>query len=653
MEAESRISINSLFKQCLEKLQKLLNSIPDERSDASLTVQDDLGRLRVWIGNFGAHRKPTDRLSLDHRLREAPDLHREVCNHINDISEAIQAAIPLLSQNLSKPPSNENLLGIGQISLESRPEDINSGSESSDSDSDEFWDQIRAENDIHSELDEYLQDIRFTISSLYKFSLTLQNPAHRDLTSRASRIDLSHFEFYDIQHVSDKFNLSTDSVLAQRLGRANTKRRQLLAYYKEHVGKISRHLDIVVAKAIEMPMDLPKDKEIFKAPQSISTKWTQDTTVSTIIPLEIDSRSDSARTKFSVTSSATGDQQIPLMPPPPHQHPESDAGKIPFFCPYCHQTIQLENMDQDWDYHVYSDLRPYICTFAGCIKPDQIYDSYTEWSEHERQQHRREWFCNLCSTNYQSGQSILLHFGEAHGEAVPEEQRQALVQLSERAVSSPQQCPLCTKSPISNPRRYQEHLARHLQQLSLFALPRLDSKEADGISRDGASDESNRPLAFDDEDHQSLRSTPSQDSLPVERTPSPRLDSTFVLPIGGIGAKNDDMTEEPLGKEDRLVDLNDTKNLGSNKEDSVLNLQGLAKLYWRQANLEKTESLLIQVLRIRQETLGADHKDTLSSTEDLALLEHVRSRLQYAESRLMPVTETRQPNFGLDNACNP
>lgn len=93
MNPERDPSISSLCALCICEFHALLASIPNEKAETRLKVQDDLGRLRVWIGNFGAHRKQTDRLSLDHRLREAPELHQEVRNHINDISEAIRGGI--------------------------------------------------------------------------------------------------------------------------------------------------------------------------------------------------------------------------------------------------------------------------------------------------------------------------------------------------------------------------------------------------------------------------------------------------------------------------------------------------------------------------------------------------------------------------------
>lgn len=94
------LSISSLVLRCFKDFQTLLSALSTqhELSGPRSKVSEELGRLRVWAGNFGAHRKQTDRLSLDHRLREAPDLHRGVRNHLNDLSETIQeGTIPKIS----------------------------------------------------------------------------------------------------------------------------------------------------------------------------------------------------------------------------------------------------------------------------------------------------------------------------------------------------------------------------------------------------------------------------------------------------------------------------------------------------------------------------------------------------------------------------
>ncbi len=82
---------------------------------------------------------------------------------------------------------------------------------------------------------------------------------------------LHHFKFYDIQ-VRNKFGLATDSELAQRLGKANTKRRQLLAYYKNHSDKVSKYINVTLDKAVSAPQDrVESQSEHQEKPPTIST----------------------------------------------------------------------------------------------------------------------------------------------------------------------------------------------------------------------------------------------------------------------------------------------------------------------------------------------------------------------------------------------
>ncbi|KAJ5768753.1 hypothetical protein N7520_003312 [Penicillium odoratum] len=132
--------VDIFLKLCFQNFLELLEDIPEEMR---LTVQDDLGRFRVWVGNFGGHRNPMDRLSLDHRLREAPELRCEVQNHITDISEGILAAGPLSLNwgSRTKLPTSKPSSG---------PE-YDAGSDSDDSESDlEFWEQVKEDNQNYS-----------------------------------------------------------------------------------------------------------------------------------------------------------------------------------------------------------------------------------------------------------------------------------------------------------------------------------------------------------------------------------------------------------------------------------------------------------------------------------------------------------------------
>jgi hypothetical protein len=84
---------------------------------------------------------------------------------------------------------------------------------------------------------EAVKEIGNVITCLYRLSITIQSPASRERLERMERIDMSHFERFDIEHFGNKYHL-VEAYLIERLRKANTKRRQLLKYHKEHHEKI-------------------------------------------------------------------------------------------------------------------------------------------------------------------------------------------------------------------------------------------------------------------------------------------------------------------------------------------------------------------------------------------------------------------------------
>ena len=101
-----------------------------------------------------------------------------------------------------------------------------------------------------SELENLMLDTTHIITCLYKFSITIQNPAPKERRHKIALIDVSYFEHWDIKHINEKFGqvdpqnkFRVAEYLTRRLGKANTRRRQLLKYYESHHKTISRHID--------------------------------------------------------------------------------------------------------------------------------------------------------------------------------------------------------------------------------------------------------------------------------------------------------------------------------------------------------------------------------------------------------------------------
>ena len=82
-----------IFAQLVRLLDNpdALASIVSEDRDTSAigpAIRDDCGRFKVWAENVGAHRG--DRLSLDHRLREATRMQHMVVRLLEDLITALR-----------------------------------------------------------------------------------------------------------------------------------------------------------------------------------------------------------------------------------------------------------------------------------------------------------------------------------------------------------------------------------------------------------------------------------------------------------------------------------------------------------------------------------------------------------------------------------
>jgi hypothetical protein len=122
--------------------------------------------------------------------------------------------------------------------------------------------------------------------------------------------------------------------------------------------------------------------------------------------------------------------------------------------------------------HVFSDLQPYICTYSDCQLHEYFFDNLDDWFRHESRTHRVEWFCNTDShPSFVDRKDFLDHMHAVHSEPLDETQLLNLHHGFQRPSNAyAGTCTLCGQ--YAN--RLKSHLARHLQQLALFAIPQTD-----------------------------------------------------------------------------------------------------------------------------------------------------------------------------------
>ncbi|KAL9091113.1 MAG: hypothetical protein Q9165_005040 [Trypethelium subeluteriae] len=86
----------------------------------------------------------------------------------------------------------------------------------------------------------------------------------------------------------------------------------------------------------------------------------------------------------------------PIMPPLPKSAESGDA----FTCPACSRLVRVSTKEL-WKKHLISDLKPYVCVFAGCRLSSSptlgLSDSF--WIDHLKSEHSHDpggWGCPLC-----------------------------------------------------------------------------------------------------------------------------------------------------------------------------------------------------------------------------------------------------------------
>lgn len=227
----------------------------------------------------------------------------------------------------------------------------------------------------------------------------------------------------------NKYPQAEASVL-DRLGLAISQRRAILRYRERHHIKLGKGL----AQAIEDQSDAVSTN----ISDTVATSFVGQSTTH----VESDSQSFVSQTSYAQTLLNGEDGMI--VPPPPTK---SEDG-APFECPYCFVIISISG-DKAWARHVFNDLMPYICVFSNCPTPHRLYESRREWYFHLQNQH-----------------SIPTNPGRSFN------------------------CPLCSSS-VATGNPFERHVARHLEELALFALPRLQPEASPPSVREGIHERKN------------------------------------------------------------------------------------------------------------------------------------------------------------------
>ena len=145
--------------------------------------------------------------------------------------------------------------------------------------------------------------------------------------------------------------------------------------------------------------------------------------------------------------------------------------------------------------HVFADIKPYICTFAGCNGQFTVFPTRKDWADHEFNNHRCHitFACYECPEQLATQDLFLEHLQQIHSAEVQDPQRSAALivaakRVEEHAITE-ETCPLCQRAGWQLRRAFIKHLGKHMEDIALLALPPADDpdspKESDQWGEDG------------------------------------------------------------------------------------------------------------------------------------------------------------------------
>ncbi|KAF2821596.1 hypothetical protein CC86DRAFT_458774 [Ophiobolus disseminans] len=544
-------SIAQAHFRCVDAFHDLLSEKGLHHEPLNLDarpIHDAFNKYKVWAGNMGAmHSGLQWKKSLDYRLREASFYKTQVLRLLEDLRINVEKALSRITNSDSRP-STESNVGAGEGPATDLSDDDSPWEVSSDSDQSREHGATRTSNhklpstpnvpNLSAEPTSGVDLVDFIVCCLWK--LPIRRPAPLDRMRESELADASYYNHFDILHVRNKFPM-LERVVAVRLGKAISRRRQLLRYRKNHHSALEDKRVTTGRLVVDSKSVAGRAKIGLSPSEAASTRYTHDTKATTLklethnqLPITLDTLyAPSTSTSTASEATVESGSEMPLTFP---SRPRGDDGIAlqMFVCPYC-QTIQSIPTERKWKKHVLSDLQPYVCTFPDCSLHEHIFETQSEWFCHEAQFHRLTWSCNTAGhETFNETSNFLHHMRSAHQNCIRAEQLPALKHVFQRATSSPTgDCMLCGKASTC----LRSHVSRHLKQLALFAIPQshyIASSDAENVdselaqrspalslkSRDSGSDLS---FASDDESPQVQSKRVQQEAILTKDSVPPLL----------------------------------------------------------------------------------------------------------------------------------
>ncbi|KAI4859353.1 hypothetical protein F4820DRAFT_453963 [Hypoxylon rubiginosum] len=507
--AESAGSCLRSFQECVQRAASIH---PRELS----LVEDQLARFSIWIANIKVF--ASGRASLDHRLREAPDVQDIVIG----LFEALAFRIQSCSRCLESLDSKESQK-LDESLLEMDPK-----------------------------FDQSIRVIASEISLLHRFSNTIRRASKESQNHKAAEsYHIRDDEGNDAEpfltelfsyHIRDQFP-EVEEDICQRLAATMVLRRKRILYRRSRYGDTAIRTPQIPSQP---QVTLPKVRPTVAVPEQPQESEQLQATVATS-KSAIRSLAQSATTlalddfhKASVPSVISVSKTVALSNHEDLVFPPAPLGRIErkykelkklrkellekagilvadgeakaqldriqeydwsksvkaigeVTCPFCFYALPAQDVvdDKKWKLHVKDDLDAYVCMFKDCNSPHELYGHSSSWLKHMRE-HAMRWRCTSKSHGEvvcESRSDYLSHIKVAHQGKFSDAQLGILADKNCRVMGPLfKSCPLCGKEEVDG--IMEDHIVGHLRFLALKSLPTFyddESGEEDAGSENGSS----------------------------------------------------------------------------------------------------------------------------------------------------------------------
>ncbi|KAL8789557.1 MAG: hypothetical protein Q9195_006784 [Heterodermia aff. obscurata] len=297
-----------------EDTMQLIRSLSERAQDFQIDAwEDELGRLRIWTANIGAHK--LNQASLDFRLRDASHIRDQIWSLLERLLAGLKDARDIVIE----ATQSEHEISMGETSNDEGPV---------------------------SDMKELQITIASVIKSLFTMSILVRQPAQHD--SRLAILNRPvavNYEPYDYALVRDRYP-KADEVIVSRLASAITRRRMYL-----------RHQAMQAA-------NLRQRNATILADNSATEAMASDTFATDPQEEHLDFGDETSDSEEIMPHRFTDD----YMPPPKGLYRGS-----PFECPFCCYVIRFRRPHLSWNKHVLEDFRPFMCLNIDCTTPHKTY----------------------------------------------------------------------------------------------------------------------------------------------------------------------------------------------------------------------------------------------------------------------------------------